>query len=76
MTKPGPKPKVSRAELLENIPDKKDEPPVTGVTDISMQLELSDERVRVRLRRLVEEKVINSGRINGGKNILFWRDSD
>jgi len=76
MTKPGPKPKVSRAELLENIPDKKDEPPVTGVTDISMQLELSDQRVRVRLRRLVEEKVINSGRINGGKNILFWRDSD
>jgi len=76
MTKPGPKPKVSRAELLENIPDKKDEPPVTGVTDISMQLELSDQRVRVRLRRLVEEQVINSGRINGGKNILFWRDSD
>jgi len=76
MTKPGPKPKVSRAELLENIPDKKDEPPVTGVTDISMQLELSDQRVRVRLRRLVEEKVISSGRINGGKNILFWRDSD
>jgi hypothetical protein len=76
MTKPGPKPKVSRAELLENIPDKKDEPPVTGVTDISMQLELSDQRVRLRLRRLVEEQVINSGRINGGKNILFWRDSD
>jgi predicted ArsR family transcriptional regulator len=76
MTKPGPKPKVTRAELLENIPDKEDEPPVTGVTDISMQLELSDQRVRVRLRRLVEEQVINSGRINGGKNILFWRDSD